>query len=339
MPHSIYAGLSSKLQDKGGSKKCASARHYLEAKVGRAVRTGPGGLQAPHKAAKQARMAEREAKREKKMAGKAERQSLKAAERAEMKAEAGRMRAERKMEKERTRNALQANKKGKKGAKQGTTLRRAKRQPGAVAQAERRGINKIKLTWKGRESHKHADMGQRVARSEADGRSKKPKKASKHVDAAARIPVPPSLSGIETPKKAEDLNVWVRSKADAFDTSSSNSEDSTVSNLLGRHSNTPCFLEGDHEQEEGDEEDGPTDETWDEPSVPPLSPEAGEVERSFHPKLLVTGNYDSSTDEPYACHSSDASHSALGNLVNVFPHHDGHDVAAVLDQLRASGYL
>ena len=341
MPHSIHAGLSSKLQDKGGSKKYASARHYLEAKVGKAVRTGPGGLQAPHKAAKQARMAEREARREKKMAEKAERRSLKAAERAEIKAEAGRMRAERKKEKEKLRDALQASKKGKKGAKQGSTLRGrpAKKQSGAVAQAERRGIKKIKLTWKGRESHKRADMGQRVTRPEADRRSEKPRKASTHVDAAARIPVPPSMSGKETAKKTEDLNVWVRSRADAFDTSSSDSEDSTVSNLLGRHTNTACFLEGGHEQEEGDEEDGPTDETWDEPYVAPSSPEVGEVECSFHPKLLVTGNYDSSTDEPYACHSSDASHSALGNLVNAFPHHDGHDLAAVLDQLRASGYL
>ncbi|UZJ54427.1 hypothetical protein CBS101457_003747 [Exobasidium rhododendri] len=304
VPESVNTGLAKLLQDEKGNRIYASVKHYIEAKVGRSVKIGPGGLsQRSSKSKKEAREREASASRQ-----------------------------ERKQK-------VASVKKGKKDHRTGGE----RDMQGGGGKSK-----KIKLTW------------QRKAQQSALGTYGAAKKRKEKVfpikkktgSALLRAGKERGAGKARTPLRSVDGdNVWVRSKADALATSSSDSEVSTLTALSDYSSGEEQDGEGrrlDYDKEDNirdtdfdtinTTEDGDLEESTD---VHPSSPVAGQVEYFMHHPLQNTAEQYSSTtlDSQFTHHSSDSFPIGIDPLVDPFPLHSSQDMATIMNQLREAGYV
>jgi hypothetical protein len=296
--------LGVKLLDGEGNRLYPSVRHYLDAKVGRPVMIGPGGLQGKAKTTMTS--------------------GITMSKPAAVEGEPSTAKKQNKGKKERKRKAVEeaASSESRK-----RKIKTKKQQPPAgekidngevesIAQTEEEeGMSgrsrKIKLTFKAKATAEEENLRRQRLRHGRAVKSVNPSRGrevhfAKSAVTAVRRGRPPAAAQKVVPQMIEAANVWVKSKADVAPSSSESEPDESTWRTMSADGDESseegeeqmggddafgdkvAYQEYDSEMDDGAGQDNPGDEESSSMQGTGDSPLVGQVEFSHHPELTMT---------------------------------------------------
>lgn len=356
VPNSINSGLGLHLCDAEGNKMFKSVRHYIEAKVGRAIKIGPGGIpgvgrivgksstiqgkdadsQVDVQTTKKRRASTEKGKKVTKRARKAKETSVSQEKKGKHKKGGPRHSTSHLSNTEDEEDSI--------GESSGGGSRPNSNQP-TVSSTGR----KIKLTFKARNSMeeytvmKEGSSGTRIRAIKPVGQvlesvAKATARATKASTLGrTRGRRPKSIT--TTPLQVIDSgNIWVKSKAD--EAAPSSSDDEMMEDM-------DPYEASSTESDDGAGQDDMEERESEAESVTPSnrnSPEAGQIEFSYPhtsqapqaaPQLTMTGCSVASNPSPFQ--SGEVFLQEMEE--DAFPFHSAPDLALIMNQLRSAGYV
>lgn len=339
VPSSINSGLGLLLRDSEGNKIYESVRHYIDAKVGRAVKIGPGGLLGGARSAKKSVRSHDESDFEVKgqtsrIGGKSEKNEEKVKKRVKkVKDTIVPQKNQEKAKRGRPRRITSHPSNAEEGAESIDETGESSHPSQAAVSSTKR---KIRLTFKARDS--------------MEGNLEQRERVTTHI--RAMKPVSEVMESVARAKKAgrprgrtksnaiplqviNSANFWVKSKADEVAPSLSDGEEEEI-------------ILSEEESEESDDGAGQDEmevrDTDAEGSIDlsRYSPAAGHVEFSYphtsQPEPQLTMGEYSTTPNPSPFQSGEGFIIEEAE-VDSFPFHSGPELALLMNQLRSAGYV